>query len=105
MCGVAGSLGASFVFSYSLGCAVSAVARGIVSCSMRGEGPGKKPGPSALGVQSLTHWTTREVPLGTSVFSLLRTSMLFSPVAVPIYIPTHSVEAFPSPHPLQTLLL
>ena len=24
--------------------------------------PGNEPGPPALGVQSLTHWTTREVP-------------------------------------------
>ena len=25
--------------------------------------PGIEPGPPALGAQSLTHWTTREVPL------------------------------------------
>ena len=26
--------------------------------------PGIKPGLPALGVQSLSHWTTREVPIG-----------------------------------------
>ena len=36
-----------------------------LSCSMWDLVPqrGIEPGPSALGVQSLTHWTTREVPL------------------------------------------
>ena len=28
--------------------------------------PGVKPGPPALGAQSLSHWTTREVPLSLS---------------------------------------
>ena len=36
-----------------------------LSCGMHGDlvtPPGVKPGPPALGSQSLTHWTTREVP-------------------------------------------
>ena len=35
-----------------------------LSCGMRDlvPRPGIEPGPPALGAQSLTHWTTREVP-------------------------------------------
>ena len=38
-------------------------------CSMRDlvPWPGIEPGPPALGAQSLTHWTTREVPIHTFV--------------------------------------
>ena len=38
---------------------------GLLSCGMRDlvPLPGIKPGPPALGAQSLTHWTTREVPI------------------------------------------
>ena len=41
---------------------------------------------------------------GSPIFSFL-TSILFSIVAVPIYIPTDSVVGFPFLHPLQHLLL
>ena len=43
---------------------VSVVARGIFSCGMWDLVPwsGIKAGPPALGAQSLSHWTTREVP-------------------------------------------
>ena len=37
--------------------------------------PGIKPGPPALGAQSLTHWTTREVPASTLV-SLIHSSLI-----------------------------
>ena len=38
-------------------------AHGIFCCSMRDlvPRPGIEPGPPALGAQSLSHWTTREV--------------------------------------------
>ena len=36
--------------------------------------PGIEPGPPALGVQSLTHWTTREVP---GVFFQMRNPRVF----------------------------
>ena len=42
---------------------------------------------------------------GSSIFSFLRTSILFSIVVIPIYIPSNSVGKVPfSPHPLQHLL-
>ena len=49
---------------------VSVVAHGIFNCSMWHLVPGSgiKPGPSAFGAWSLSHWTTREVP-GTSFWS------------------------------------
>ena len=58
---------------YLFGCTGSSLlARGIFSCGMWDlfswgmrdlvPWPGMKPGPPALGVWSLNHWTTREVP-------------------------------------------
>ena len=43
-------------------------------------------------------------PCGCSVFSFLRTSICFSGVIVPDYIPTKNVRGFPFLHPLQHLL-
>ena len=40
---------------------------------------------------------------GNSIFSFLRNPMLFSVVTLPIYIPTSSVERFPSLHTLSSI--
>ena len=50
--------------SSSLWCAGSVVVAGGLSCGMwdLSSQPGIKPGPPALGAQSLYRWTTREVP-------------------------------------------
>ena len=40
---------------------------------------------------------------GSSIFFFLRTSILFSIVVVPIYIPTNSVGEFPSLHTLSSI--
>ena len=46
-----------------------------LSCSMwdLAPWPGIKPGPPALGAQSLSHWTTREVPPSWFLMPILRT--------------------------------
>ena len=46
------------------GCARFSFSMRTLSCGMQDlvPQPGIKPGPPALGVRSLTHWTTREVP-------------------------------------------
>ena len=51
---------------------------GSVSCGIRNlvHSPGIKPGPSALGENSLSHWTTREVHLITDSF--LHSSLQYS---------------------------
>ena len=55
----------------SMACRIFIAACGLFSCGTWTLGcgmwdlvpwPGIEPGPPALGVQSLTHWTTREVP-------------------------------------------
>ena len=40
---------------------------------------------------------------GSSIFSFLRNSILFSVVAVPIYIPANSVRGFPFVHALSSI--
>ena len=52
-----------------------------LSCSMWGliPWPGIKPGPPALGVWSLSHWTTREVPI---LFFLIGIQLLYHVVLV-----------------------
>ena len=52
-----------YLFSWL--CYVLVVAFRIFSCGMWDlvPRPGNKPGPPAFGVRSLSHWTTREVPL------------------------------------------
>ena len=52
-----------FIFIYLFGCAGSLL-RHVESSSW----PGIKPGPLALGAWSLSHWTTREVPVLFFVF-------------------------------------
>ena len=62
------------------------VERGIVSCSVWDLVPrlGMEPGPPAMGAQSLSHWTTTEIPglRGNCDFKdiltlLMNTSLLF----------------------------
>ena len=50
----------------------------LVAACMRGlvPRPGIEPGPPALGVQSLTHWTTREVPGTVFLISFLDFSLI-----------------------------
>ena len=53
------------VFSvFVAACGIFSCGKQTLSCGMWDPVPwsGIKPGPSALGVQSLSHWTTREVP-------------------------------------------
>ena len=59
----------------------------IYSCSMRtlscgmhvgsNSPPGIEPGPPALGAWSLTHWTTREVPVQTALKEIIRLLFCF----------------------------
>ena len=58
------------------------------SCSMWDSvpWPGIKPRPPALGAQSPSHWTTREVPILCLIF--YRTALVSSTTAVPFYLPT-----------------
>ena len=51
------------VFIFFLNFFIYLAALGL-SCSMwdLAPGPGVEPGPPSLGAQSLSHWTTREVP-------------------------------------------
>ena len=37
------------------------------ACGIYFPGPGIEPGPPALGARSLTHWTTREVPVAMNI--------------------------------------
>ena len=56
-----------FFLIYLFGCA------GSLSCSMWDpvSWPGNEPGPSALGLQRPSHWTTREVPEGLFIQKLV----------------------------------
>ena len=46
-----------------------------MACGILVPQPGIKPGPSALGAQSLSHWTTREVSEG-----ILKGADFFPPI-------------------------
>ena len=61
----------SKIYIYLFGCARSQLSCWIFSCHLKTLScsmwdlvpwPGMEPGPPALGAQSLSHWTTREVP-------------------------------------------
>ena len=71
-----------FIFIYFIWlCHVSATASGTFSCGMWDlvSWPRMEPGASALGAQSLSHWTIREVPLlfNRVAFLIGLTSWLF----------------------------
>ena len=47
-----------------MGCLLVAACKPLaVACGIRFPEGGIKPGPAALGAQSLSHWTLREVPI------------------------------------------
>ena len=77
---------------WHLGSSVSIVAHGIFSCSPWGlvPWPGIEPGPPTLGPRSLSHWTTREIPVCNFLLTrrenpsvLLRLGWLQYSLAVP----------------------
>ena len=73
-----------FFYIY-LFCQVLNAARGILSCSMLGldPPPGIKSWLPALGVQSLSHWTTREGP--TKKFFIVYNQSFFLVVSSKIF--------------------
>ena len=52
------------IFSYGMQTSLVVACELLAAACMRDlvPRPGIEPGPPALGAQSLTHWTTREVP-------------------------------------------
>ena len=61
-------------YIYLLGCAGSSLQHeGSFSCGMWNlvPWPGFEPGPPVLGAQSLSHWTTREVPWCHLIYSFV----------------------------------
>ena len=63
-CGMRGLLVAAFGNLLVVACGIFSCGTWTLSCGMWDlvPWPGIEPGPPALGVQSLSHWTTREVP-------------------------------------------